>query len=94
MIQGTKKHCHLGKGLKLGEIWDVAGLIAPRHLLAVNGKADNLHENSDIERAAHHTRLIYDAAGVPGHFEHRWGDQGHRFYSHLMWDFITKALVK
>ena len=84
--------CNLVPGLlEFGGLPDVAGLIAPRHLLAVNGRKDTLHSAEDIERAAAAVHRIYQAAGAPAHFEHRWGQEGHRFYSALMWPFIEKA---
>ena len=85
--------CNLVPGmLEFGEMGNVAGLIAPRYLLAVNGKKDALHSFADINRSAEHTRAIYIAAGCPGRFEHRRGSEGHRFYKDLMWDFIMEAL--
>jgi len=84
--------CNLVPGLlEFGNLPDVAGLIAPRYLLAVNGRQDTLHSAQDIERAAAGVHRIYQAAGVPTHFEHRWGEEGHRFYSALMWPFIERA---
>jgi dienelactone hydrolase len=87
--------CNIVPGiLELGKTWDVAGLIAPRYLLAVSGKKDSLHSAADINRAASRTKAIYAAAGFPDRFEHRWGDEGHRFYKDLMWDFVTDAIRK
>jgi len=87
--------CNLVPGiLEFGEMCDVAGSIAPRYLLAVNGKKDSLHSISDINRSARCTQAIYNAAGCPDRFEHRWGNEGHRFYKDLMWDFVMDALQK
>ena len=69
-----------------------AGLVAPRHLLAVNGRHDALFSQAEIERAAAQVRTIYEAAGAAERFEHRWGDEGHRFYKDLMWPFVADAL--
>lgn len=87
--------CNVVPGiLELGETWDVAGLIAPRYFLAVNGKKDTLHSARDVNRAAERTQAVFAAAGCPTHFAHKWGTEGHRFYKDLMWDFITDALKK
>jgi cephalosporin-C deacetylase-like acetyl esterase len=87
--------CNLVPGIiEFGETCDVAGLVAPRYLLAVNGKKDSLHSSTDINRSAERTRAIYAAAGCPDHFEQRWGNEGHRFYKDLMWDFVMDALRK
>ncbi len=87
--------CNLIPGiLEFGKMSDVAGLIAPRHLLAVNGRKDSLHSYADINRSARHAQAIFAAAGYSDRFEHRWGDQGHRFYKDLMWAFIMDALQR
>ena len=77
--------------MELGGLPDVAGLIAPRYLLAVNGRKDTLFSQKDIEQAAATVRGIYRAADCPEHFEHRWGAEGHRFYKDLMWPFVLRA---
>jgi dienelactone hydrolase len=80
--------------LQWGNLYDVAGLIAPRYLLTVNGLKDKLHSVDDINRAASRVQAIYQAAGVAENYEHRWGAEGHRFYKDLMWPFILVALDK
>ena len=85
--------CNMVPGLiEMGGLTGVAGLIAPRHLLAVNGRKDTLFSEDAIERAVSETKTIYRAAGSTERFEHRWGDAGHRFYAKLMWPFVTAAL--
>jgi dienelactone hydrolase len=85
--------CNMVPGLiELGGLPGVAGLIAPRHLLAVNGRKDTLFSEAEIERAVGYVRPIYKAAGYPERFEHRWGAAGHRFYADLMWPFVVNAL--
>jgi dienelactone hydrolase len=79
--------------LRFGDFHDVAGLIAPRHLLIVNGRKDELFDFEEVERAVAGVRAIYSAAGCPDHFEHRWGPEGHRFYRDLMWPFIERVLA-
>ena len=86
--------CNMVPGLlAFGDLPDVAGLIAPRALLAVNGRKDRLHSPTDIERAAARVHAIYEAAGAADRFEHRWGQQGHRFYADLMWPFVLAAMA-
>ena len=77
--------------LSFGDLYDVAGLVAPRALLTVSGRHDALHSNEEIERAAARVEEIYEAAGVPERYEHRWGTAGHRFYADLMWPFVHDA---
>ncbi len=93
---GLAHHCDCNAvpGIyRFGEFWDVAGLIAPRHLLIVNGREDTLFPVSEVERAVEGVQRIYHAAGMPERFEHRWGREGHRFYAHLMWPFILRAVA-
>ena len=78
--------------LRFGEFWDVAGLIAPRHLCIVNGRADKLFPPAEVERAVEGVRRIYAAAGAAKRVAHHWGKGGHRFYSDLMWPFIDRAM--
>lgn len=83
--------CAIPGILRWGDLYDVCGLIAPRHLLAVNGVQDKLHTESDVNRSADRVRAIFKAAGTPQHFRHRWGPKGHQFYKELMWPFVTEA---
>ncbi len=85
--------CNMVPGLMdVGGLTGVAGLIAPRRLLAVNGRTDRLFSSGAIERAIRETAAIYQAADVPDHFQHRWGPAGHRFYSDRMWPFILDTV--
>jgi dienelactone hydrolase len=90
---GTLRHCPCNAVpglLQFGEMWDVAGLIAPRPLLTVNGREDSLHPVEEVDQAVERLRAIYSAAGVPANYEHRYGEGGHRIYSDLMWPWIEQ----
>ncbi|MCP4645233.1 MAG: hypothetical protein GY851_32625 [bacterium] len=78
--------------MTFGDAHDIAGLIAPRAFLAVHGKKDALFTMPDIDRTATRVRPIFAAAGVPDHFDLRYGSEGHRFYKDLMWPFIDQAI--
>lgn len=85
--------CNAVPGLMdIGGLTGVVGLIAPRHTLAVNGRKDSLLAVAEVERAAEEVRSIYRRSGAPEHFQHRWGEEGHRFYRELMWPFVVSAL--
>ncbi len=85
--------CNIVPGLiDLGGLPGVCGLIAPRHLLAVNGRKDTLFSEKAVEKGAATVCLLYTAAGCPERFEHRWGAEGHRFYKDLMWPFVLAAM--
>ena len=84
--------CNMVPGLlELGGLPGVCGLIAPRRLLAVNGRKDTLFSEEVVEKAAATVHNMYEAAGHPERFEHRWGTEGHRFYKDLMWSFVKEA---
>lgn len=84
--------CNTVPGLiELGGLTDIAGSIAPRYLLSVNGEKDPLHSRAAIDSAASHVRAIYAAAGHPERYENKWGPEGHRFYRDLMWPFVEQA---
>jgi hypothetical protein len=78
--------------LQWGNLYDVAGLSAPRYLLTVNGLKDKLHSVDDINRAANRVQAIYHAAEAVQCYEHRWGSEGHRYYKNLMWPFIKESI--
>ena len=93
---GAAHHCDCNAVpgiLRFGEFHDIAGLIAPRHLLIVNGRTDPLFPPTEVERAVSGVRRIYDAAGAADAFRHAWGPNGHRFYSDLMWPFVMDAVT-
>lgn len=94
---GTLRHCPCNAIpgiLQFGEFWDVAGLVAPRHLLTVNGREDPAHPVEEVDHAAERLSRIYRAAGVPDRYEHRYGEGGHRFFSDVMWPWIEEVMAR
>jgi len=92
---GALRHCpcNVIPGIMtFGEFWDVAGLVAPRHMLTVNGDGDPHHPVEEVEHAVSRLKTIYKAAGAADRYEHRFGRGGHRFYSDLMWPWIDRAV--
>ena len=77
--------------LRLGEMPDVAGLIAPRHFLAVAGRDDPIFPIAHTEAAFAQLAAIYRAAGVPDRCELYVGNGGHRYYKERVWPFIAEA---
>lgn len=95
--RGGLRHCPCNAVpgmLEFGEYWDVAGLIAPRFLLTVNGREDPLHPVCEVDQAVSRLKSIYQTAGVPDHYEHRYGVGGHRFFAGLMWPWIERAISR
>ena len=92
---GTLRHCTCNAIpgiLGFGEFWDVAGLVAPRRMLTVNGDSDSLHPVDEVNYAVARLKKIYQAADAADNYEHRFGHGGHRFYSDLMWPWIDQAV--
>ena len=75
-----------------GEMDDVAGLIAPRPLLIVNGKDDPIFPIEPTRRAFARLARIYEAAGATDRLEMYEGDGGHRYYSARVWPFLAEKL--
>ncbi|WP_459193229.1 alpha/beta hydrolase family protein [Halosimplex sp. J119] len=86
-------HCecnYLPGVLGVGEQWDIAGLIAPRPFIAVNGKEDHIFPIEGARRAFDHLETIYEAADAPEHCALYEGDGGHRYYADGVWPFVER----
>jgi len=68
-----------------GEMGDLAGLCAPKHLVIVNGKRDPIFPIAPAEREFRRAEAIYRAAGAPDRCRMVVGDGGHRFYKNDAW---------
>ena len=77
--------------LRLGEMHDIAGLIAPRHFLAVAGRDDPIFPVAHTQAAFAQLAKIYAAASVPDRCELYIGDGGHRYYKERVWSFIAEG---
>ena len=77
---------------RLGELSDVAGLIAPRPFLAIAGADDPIFPIDGTRRAFDALREIYEAAGAAGACELYVGSGGHRYYADGAWPFIDERL--
>jgi dienelactone hydrolase len=90
---GSIHHCecnYVPGILQLGEMADVAGLIAPRPFCAIQGKKDNIFPIQESQKAFAHLKQIYKAAGVPDLCELYVGSEGHRYYKAGVWPFVKK----
>ena len=77
--------------LRLGEMHDIAGLIAPRPFLAVAGRDDPIFPVAHTQAAFAQLAKIYAAASVPDRCELYVGDGGHRYYKERVWSFIAEG---
>jgi dienelactone hydrolase len=90
---GSIHHCecnYVPGILRLGEMDDVAGLIAPRPFCAIAGKDDPIFPIEHVRAAFERLRHIYAVAGAPDNCELYIGHEGHRYYKAGAWPFIRK----
>lgn len=90
---GAMHHCdcnYVPGILRLGEMYDVAGLVAPRAFCAISGKDDPIFPIEHGRRAFERLKHIYTVAGVPDKCEHYIGHAGHRYYKDGAWPFVRK----
>jgi hypothetical protein len=78
--------------LKVTEMGDLAGLIAPKRMILVSGRTDAIFPVAGVERAFATVRRIYEAAGVPERVRLIIGDGGHRFYAPQGWAAVKEML--
>lgn len=85
--------CNYAPGLlNLCEMYDVAGLIAPRPLLIIAGEQDPIFPLAGVQLAYARVQEIYRAAGAPDNVELYVGPEGHRYYKARVWDFVRERL--
>jgi cephalosporin-C deacetylase-like acetyl esterase len=75
------------------EMYDVAGLIAPRPLLIVAGREDSIFPLAGVQIAFERVQEMYRAAGAPDNVELYLGDGGHRYYKERVWSFVAESLA-
>jgi dienelactone hydrolase len=90
---GSIHHCdcnYVPGILRLGEMYDVAGLIAPRPFCAIAGQDDPIFPIEYVRQAYEKLARIYTVAGVPERCELFIGHEGHRYYKDGSWRFIRR----
>ena len=71
---------------------DLAGLIAPRHLIVVNGIDDDIFPDKGVKEAYATAEKMFDYAGVPDNCYIYTGNGGHRFFADPTWSVVHKML--
>ncbi len=92
---GAVEHCecnYVPGMLQLGEMADVAGLVAPRPFLAVAGREDPIFPLAAVKEGFEHLQHIYQTVGRPERCELYVGDEGHRYYKARVWPFVQEWL--
>jgi len=78
--------------LKVAEVGDLAGLVAPRRLIVVAGEQDDIFPIEGVHKAFEKAKSIFTAAGCAENCQLVVGAEGHRFYASLAWPLILKML--
>jgi dienelactone hydrolase len=83
--------CNVVPGLmKYGEMYDVAGLFAPKPILIVSGEHDEYFPIEGTRNAFAHLQQIYSAYGASLQCELYVGKDGHRYYKERVWSFVRE----
>ena len=85
---GVQYHCscnYVPGIMKYFDMCDLAGMIAPRPLVVVNGAKDTIFPLESTNRQFAEAQRLYAAAGAPGMARQVVGPEGHRFYAALSW---------
>ncbi|MDD4871210.1 MAG: alpha/beta hydrolase family protein [Kiritimatiellae bacterium] len=88
-----RTHCPCGyiPGiLKFADMPDLAGLIAPQHLLIVAGRDDTLAKLSGVQEGFTRVQTIFKAADCLNNVKLIVGEGGHDFYPAQAWPEINK----
>ncbi|MBQ0006183.1 MAG: hypothetical protein KBS57_02115, partial [Alistipes sp.] len=80
--------------MTLGDMGEIAGLIAPRPFCAVYGKKDDIFLIDGTQKAIEVAQKIYAKAGVPDNCSLYIGPEGHRYYKAGAWEFILSHMNK
>jgi dienelactone hydrolase len=79
--------------LKLGELSDLAGLIAPRPLLVENGTKDDIFPIDDVKRTVERARRAWRAFGAESKLETDYFEGTHQIGGGRAYDFLTEHLT-
>ncbi len=89
---GAIRHCdcnYVPGILRLGEMYDVAGLIAPRPFKAIAGRYDDIFPIGCVKYAYSRLREIYKIAEAGEACQLYIGNGGHRYYKDGAWPFLA-----
>lgn len=85
--------CNYAPGLlNLCEMYDLAGLVAPRPMLIIAGGQDSIFPLAGVNIAFDKAQQMYKASARPDLVELYVGPEGHRFYKARIWDFVKENL--
>jgi dienelactone hydrolase len=70
------------------DMGDLSGLIAPRKLILVSGRDDEIFPDEGVRETYELTEYLYAQAGAPESCFHVTGNGGHRFYADDAWPIV------
>jgi len=91
-----KRHCacgYLPGLLKVADMPDLAGLIAPRHLILVAGEKDGIARFDGVEQGFRVAKRAFANAECADRVVLLAAEGGHQFYPDLAWPVIQKTLA-
>jgi len=90
---GKIDHCecnYIPGFLKYFDLPDLACLIAPRPLVVVAGRQDEIFPIEGVKEAFDKISQIYEKVGAPDKCRLVIGEGGHRFYAEIAWPIFRK----
>ena len=90
---GAQHHClcnYVPGIMNYFDMGDLAGLIAPRPFIPINGKFDTIFPIDSANEQFEVALKYYKAAGAEDKAYHIEGPEGHRFYARLGWPVFDK----
>ncbi len=94
---GSIHHCecnYVPGIMAAAEMYDVAGLVAPRPFLAVAGRHDMIFPYEGVQIAIERLQRVYAVAGVPDLCQLYTGEAGHRYYKAGVWPFVRRMMKR
>lgn len=94
---GFMYHCHCNfvpEIAKYFDMGDICAMSAPRNLIVVNGRQDNIFLTAGAINSVDVARLAYQELDADENLVHILGPLGHQFYPDTAWPYIHKALNK
>lgn len=86
--------CNFVPGLhQFGEIYDLAGLIAPRPMLVESGSYDPIFPMEAVKKTVAKTQRVYQVFGAPDNLETDYFEGRHRINGARAYDFLKEKLV-
>jgi len=79
--------------LPVAEMYDVAGLIAPRPIVCVAGRDDPIFPINEVRKAFRKLKDIYKAADAADRFKLVIRNGGHRSYADDVWSKMLKLIA-